>query len=80
MVRKMWEMLLSGSYTRNQILNIANDEWGFRTREFKRMGKNKLTRFALYNIFTNPFYKGLYYFEGNEYKLNHPKMVSEDEM
>lgn len=79
MVKKMWEMMLSGSYTRNQIVDIVNNKWGFRTKKFKRMGGNQITRDTLYDIFSSPFYKGIYYFNGTEYPLTHTKMVTDDE-
>ena len=31
LVRKMWDMMLSGNYTVSQIKEIVNNEWGFRT-------------------------------------------------
>src|SRR3989344_5351777 len=32
LVRKMWDTMLTGSHTPPKILQIANEEWGFRTR------------------------------------------------
>ena len=38
LVRKMWDLMLTGNYTPPKILEIANNEWSFRTRKFKRIG------------------------------------------
>ncbi|MBI2451052.1 MAG: recombinase family protein, partial [Parcubacteria group bacterium] len=55
LVRKMWDLMLTGNYTPPQILEKANNEWGFRTRKFKRIGGNPLSRSGIYKIFTNLF-------------------------
>src|SRR3989344_6029613 len=36
LVRKAWDMMLTGSYSPTKILEIANNEWGLRTRKMKR--------------------------------------------
>src|SRR5262249_44535135 len=51
LMRRMWDLMLSGSTTPPKILKIANNEWGFRTRAGK-----PLCRSGIYRIFTNPFY------------------------
>ena len=33
LVRKMWDLMLTGSYTPPKILDIATNEWSFRTRK-----------------------------------------------
>lgn len=33
LVRKMWDMMLTGNYTPPQILNIANNKWGSELRK-----------------------------------------------
>jgi len=37
-VRKMWDLMLTGSYTPPKILEIANNEWGLRTVKYKKEG------------------------------------------
>ena len=44
LVRKMWDLMLTGNYTAWQIANIANEEWGFRTRKTKKMGGGSMPR------------------------------------
>ena len=59
LVRKMWEMLLSGAYTVPQICRTANLEWGYRTRKTAKQGGKPLSQSMLYTLFRNPMYYGL---------------------
>lgn len=82
MVNQMWQMMLTGRYTPPQILEIANNEWKFKTRTTKRFAGTSLCRASMYKIFNNRFYCG--YFEypkgsGNWYKGMHKTMVTEEE-
>ncbi|HEY5298414.1 MAG TPA: recombinase family protein [Verrucomicrobiae bacterium] len=43
LIRQMWEMMLTGLHTPPKILEMANNEWGFRTRPIRRMGGNPRT-------------------------------------
>ncbi len=55
----MWELLLTGEYSVPQIINIANNEWGYTTRATKSYPSHPLNRAAAYKMFTNPKYAGL---------------------
>ena len=79
MVRKMWDMLLTGNYTVPQIHKIANEEWGFRTPKTKRSGGNPIGLSSLYRIFTNIFYTGLFEWSGTVYQGNHKPMITMEE-
>ncbi len=79
LVRKMWDMLLSGTYSVSEIRRIANKEWGFTTRKYKKTGGRPLALSAIYNMFTNPFYHGEYEWDGQWYKGNHQAMVTKEE-
>jgi DNA invertase Pin-like site-specific DNA recombinase len=74
LIRKMWDLLLTGVYTVPQILKIANDEWGYRTKKGE-----KLSRSGLYHIFTNPFYYGEFIYSGKWYKGSHKPMITLEE-
>jgi len=78
-VRKMWDLMLTGNYTPPKILEKANNEWGFRTRKFKRIGDNPLSRSAIYKIFTSQFYTGIIEVNGVEYEGKHDKMITFEE-
>lgn len=79
LVRKMWDLMLTGNYTPNQIREMANDEWGFRTRKRKHSGGRPLSRSGIYRIFTNVFYAGLIPFEGQQIEGKHTPLVNLDE-
>ena len=79
LVRKMWEMMLTGSYTPPKILEIINNQWGLTTKKHRRMGGKPLSRSGIYRIFTNPFYAGLLCYGGEEYQGSHPPMISLEE-
>ena len=76
LVRKMWELMLTGSYTTAQILEQANKAWGFRTRKFKRIGGKELSRSTLYAIFQNLFYAGVIEYDGIQYEGKHQPMIT----
>jgi DNA invertase Pin-like site-specific DNA recombinase len=76
LVRKMWDLMLTGNYTVPQILKKANDEWGYRTRKTKRMGGNPLGESTLYRIFTNIFYAGIIEHLGQQYQGKHEAMIT----
>lgn len=76
LVKKMWELMLTGRYNPAKILQIAK-KWGFKTRK----GKD-LSRSTIYRMFTSPFYSGVFEFpegSGNWYKGRHEPMITPDE-
>ena len=79
LIRKMWDLMLTGNYTPPKILDIANNEWGFRTRKFKRMGGNSLSRSGIYKIFTSLFYAGIIENAGVQYRGAHKPMITLEE-
>ncbi len=78
-LRKIWDLMLTGNYTPPQILEIVNEEWGFRTRKFKRIGGNALSRSGIYKIFTSLFYAGIIVVNGVQYEGAHEPMVTLEE-
>lgn len=80
LVRRMWELMLTGTVRPSQIRAIANTKWGFRTRQFKRTGGQPLTASALYKIFSNPYYMGVIRLRsGGSFPGSHPVMVTREE-
>jgi site-specific DNA recombinase len=82
LIRRMWDLMLTGLYTPPRILEIANTEWGFRTRRTRRMGGKPLARSAIYQIFTKPFYYGRFEYPvggGHWYEGQHDPMITETE-
>ena len=77
LMRKMWELMLTGAYSPDKILSIANSEWGFRNR----VGK-PLPRSTLYYILTNPFYTGSFEYplqSGRWFRGRHEPIVTDAE-
>ena len=75
-VRRMWDLLLTGGYSVNKIWLIATKEWGLTMRNGKT-----LSRSQTYKIFTNIFYTGSYFmYDGILYKNGvHKPMITIDE-
>jgi DNA invertase Pin-like site-specific DNA recombinase len=79
LLRRMWELMLTGAYSPQRILGVATHEWGLRTKKRRRIGGNPLTLSAVYHIFTNRFYAGVLEYEGRTYPGKHTPMVTLDE-
>jgi site-specific DNA recombinase len=81
-VRKLWDMMLTGSYTPPMILDIATKKLGLRTRPQKRNPSGIMARSNIYHLFTNHFYYGRFEWprgSGNWYTGNHDPMITIDE-
>lgn len=81
-IRRMWDLMLTGLHSTPDILDIANQQWGFRTRKTRKMGGKPMVHSAIYQIFTKPFYYG--WFEaprgsGQWHKGKHEPMVTQAE-
>jgi site-specific DNA recombinase len=79
LIRKAWDLMLTGNYVPQEILDILNDEWGFRTREWKKKGSKPMSRSTIYKMFTNPFYAGIIPYKGLFVEGKHAPMVSLEE-
>jgi site-specific DNA recombinase len=76
LMRKAWELMLTGSYSVAQVLEVLNEEWGYTTRPLRKTGGGPLVRSALYRIFGNVFYTGRWLEKGVLYEGKHTPMVS----
>jgi len=80
LVRRMWDMLLSGAYTVPQIQRIANTEWNYRTRRLAKVGDRPLALSILYRLFRDPLYCALNVRpDGTVYECSHLPMVTSEE-
>ena len=79
MVRKMWDMMLTGNYTPTMIVETANEEWGFRTPKRKRGGGGELALSVAYKMFVNIFYTGMFEWTDKVYQGNHKPMITMEE-
>ena len=58
LLRKAWDLLLTGEYSVPAILDTLNNQWGFRTRQTRKQGGKPLSRAGLYYVFNNVKYAG----------------------
>ena len=79
LVRKMWDLLLTGAYPVERIMRIADKEWKFRTLKRKKIGGRPIGRTTLFDMFSNPFYCGTIRRLGEYYPGTHPPMVTLEE-
>ncbi len=81
LVRKMWDLMLTGNYTPQQILKIANREWGYKTIQRHKIGGKSLSRSAIYQMFKNPFYYGSIFLRKADevHPGTHEPMVTKEE-
>ncbi len=78
LVRQMWDLVLKG-WSPPDVLLVANEDWGFRTRQYRKKGGGRLQRSYFYHMLADPFYYGLIHRSGETYPGAHPPMVSKDE-
>src|SRR5438128_7147259 len=75
----LWELFLSGGYSLAQLLEMATDGMGLRTRKTKRRGGKPLSVSGIYRIFSNPFYAGYIVYHGQWYPGKHDPMITLEE-
>ncbi len=81
-IRRIWDLMLSGNYSTTKILEIANGSWGLRTRPMRRQGGKPLARSGLYRLLSNPFYYGSFEYprnSGSWHRGNHEPMITQAE-
>ncbi len=78
-IRRMFDMVLSGLHSPKQVALIARDEWGYRTPQRRRIGGVPLAMSSVYQILKNPFYAGVILWGGQTYPGKHEPIVSINE-
>lgn len=78
-IRKAFELLLTGAYTAPKIVDIVNNDYGLKTRPGRVLGGKPMSRSTLYRIFSDPFYYGYFLRKGVLYKGRYPAMITVDE-
>jgi len=59
LVRRVWDIALTGNFTVPQIWDKARNELALTTQMRRNSGGRLLTRSAMYSLLTNPFYYGV---------------------
>ena len=70
-IRKGWDLLLTGNYSVPQVRDIMTNEWGLQTRDGRKIGYT-----SAYNMFSNIFYTGHFIYRGITYKGDHTAMIT----
>jgi site-specific DNA recombinase len=76
-VRKIFDLMLTGTMSAHQVWLTSTEKWGLRTRK-----DHKLCRSSIYYVLTNPFYYGMFEYprgSGTWYKGAHQPMITEEE-
>ncbi len=80
LIRKAFEMMLTGLYSVGYIQKKMNDEWGYLSRKTKLRGAAPMSISGLYKVFENKFYAGIIINpDGSESLGNHQPMITIDE-
>lgn len=79
LVRRMWELMLTGVSSPRSIWQTATKDWGLRTVKRKRSGGSPVSLSGVYRIFTNPFYAGVIEWEGKTHVGKHKPVITLDE-
>ena len=79
LIERMWHLMFTGNYSPKQVLQMASDGWGLRTRRHKRHGGKPLSLSGIYRVLSNPFYAGVFRWGGRSLRGNHKPMISLDQ-
>ena len=82
LIRKAFDLFLTGEYSVPTILTIMNEEWGYRTVKRRKTGGSGISRTGLYNIFRNVRYAGLIpdpYDPEHLFKATYPDIITPEE-
>ena len=80
LLRRAWDMLLTGAYSVPQLQDVLVKDWGVRTRVTRSgRGGEAIAKSTLYRLFGSVFYAGYFVHDGILHKGAHPPMVSLDE-
>lgn len=82
LIRKAFDLFLTGEYSVMSVLTILNNEWGYKTLQQRKRGGTPLSRPTMYHVFRNVRYAGLVpdpYDKEKYYKSNYPAMITVEE-
>ena len=79
LIRRAWDLMLTGNYIASEIVDKLNNEWGFRTRGWKKRGGKPMSRSTIYRTFTNAFYAGVIPYKGLFIEGKHQAMITLEE-
>lgn len=75
-VRNMWDLMLTGTYTAMDVHRIATTDWKLDTPKRRCDGKKPIAPGYIYKLFSNVFYTGNFVYSGKFYDGKHPPIVT----
>jgi DNA invertase Pin-like site-specific DNA recombinase len=75
LIRQMFDLARRGTHSLGAIA-IETRGWGLTSRPGKRQGGKPLPKSMVYHVLTNPFYAGMFRWNGVEYRGAHEAMVT----
>ncbi|WP_439695172.1 recombinase family protein [Mucilaginibacter sp. AW1-7] len=78
-LRKGFELMLTGKYNVQEVHAKLTSEYGLITRTTKRLGGKPVALCVLYRIFADPFYCGRFYRNGRLYRGSYKPMITAEE-
>ena len=78
LVRQIWDMMLSGTYTVPQVTRQA-EKWGLKSIVRKQSGGRALSLSGMHTVLKNPFYCGFIRYGGKTHPGKQEAMVTQDE-
>lgn len=78
-LRRAFELFLTGNYNAQEVLNKLNNDWEYTTRVKAKTGGRPLSRSTWYKMLSNPFYTGVIIYNGKESPGKHKPIISLDE-
>jgi DNA invertase Pin-like site-specific DNA recombinase len=76
LLKRLWELLLSGGYSVAHLQELAADQLGLRTPKKKRRGGGPMSVSGIYRVFSNPFYAGQICYQDQWYPGRHKAMIT----
>ncbi len=78
LVKKLWELCLTGAYSVPQLCRTAKD-LGLHTRKTRRLAGQPIGRTGVYAILKRPFYTGHIVYKGTWHPARHEPMITIDQ-
>ncbi|MHB0978140.1 MAG: recombinase family protein [Minisyncoccota bacterium] len=75
LVQQIFQLMLTGAYPPRRLLEKATNEWGLRSRRRPKGGGTPLHLSSIYAMLKNPFYAGVFRWEGTIHKGKHQAMI-----
>ncbi len=81
MVRRAFDLMLTGNFSVAEITKIMNEEWGFRLLKHKKTGGTPVSKQGLWNVFRNKVYAGIIVdpYTKEEIQAKHVPMITREE-